>query len=239
MLKWLVEVGGEVKRGEPLVEIETDKANMTYEADTDGVLLEVVAAEGDTLAVGEVIARIGAEGEKPARPGGRQPAAQRARGPAPEPEHRSGAPARPPGGQRRRADQGLAGRAADGRRAGRRAGRLEGSGPGGRIVKADVEAAAGNGAPAQARRKPARPPAAEPPAPGARARRPQSVRKGEPEVRRAHPASAHGLAPDGRVQGHRARLRARGRGGHDAVHRAARAAEGAAVRRRRCRPTTT
>ena len=38
VLKWLVEEGGEVKRGEPLVEIETDKANMTYEADTDGVL---------------------------------------------------------------------------------------------------------------------------------------------------------------------------------------------------------
>ena len=37
VLKWLVEEGGEVKRGEPLVEIETDKANMTYEADTDGV----------------------------------------------------------------------------------------------------------------------------------------------------------------------------------------------------------
>src|ERR671917_352116 len=38
VLKWLVEQGGEVKRGEPLVEIETDKANMTYEADTDGTL---------------------------------------------------------------------------------------------------------------------------------------------------------------------------------------------------------
>ena len=41
VLKWLVDVGDEVKRGEPLVEIETDKANMTYDADTDGVLTEV------------------------------------------------------------------------------------------------------------------------------------------------------------------------------------------------------
>src|ERR687886_87745 len=63
ILKWLVEPGGEVKRGEPLVEIETDKANMTYESDTDGTLIEVVAQEGDTLAIGEVIARIGEEGE--------------------------------------------------------------------------------------------------------------------------------------------------------------------------------
>src|SRR2546423_15218999 len=66
VLKWLVEPGGEVKRGEPLVEIETDKANMTYEADTDGVLLEVLAQEGDTLAIGEGIARVGEPGEEPA-----------------------------------------------------------------------------------------------------------------------------------------------------------------------------
>ena len=64
VLKWLVEEGGEVKRGEPLVEIETDKANMTYEADTDGVLVKVIAREGDTLAVGEPIAEIGEAGEQ-------------------------------------------------------------------------------------------------------------------------------------------------------------------------------
>jgi pyruvate dehydrogenase E2 component (dihydrolipoamide acetyltransferase) len=63
VLKWLVEEGGEVKRGEPLVEIETDKANMTYDADSDGVLVEIVAQEGDTLEIGEVIARIGEAGE--------------------------------------------------------------------------------------------------------------------------------------------------------------------------------
>jgi pyruvate dehydrogenase E2 component (dihydrolipoamide acetyltransferase) len=63
VLKWLVEEGGEVKRGDPLVEIETDKANMTYDADTDGVLVEIVAQEGDTLEIGDVIARIGDAGE--------------------------------------------------------------------------------------------------------------------------------------------------------------------------------
>jgi len=70
VLKWLVEEGGEVKRGEPLVEIETDKANMTYEADADGTLIEIVAQEGDTLAIGEKIARIGdpsEAGEKSAK----------------------------------------------------------------------------------------------------------------------------------------------------------------------------
>src|SRR3954464_5668206 len=59
ILKWIVEEGGEVKRGEPLCEIETDKANMTYEADTDGTLIEIVVQEGETVALGEVIARVG------------------------------------------------------------------------------------------------------------------------------------------------------------------------------------
>src|SRR3954463_8093090 len=63
ILKWIVEEGGEVKRGEPLCEIETDKANMTYEADTDGVLIEIVVPEGETVELGEVIARIGEPGE--------------------------------------------------------------------------------------------------------------------------------------------------------------------------------
>jgi pyruvate dehydrogenase E2 component (dihydrolipoyllysine-residue acetyltransferase) len=58
ILKWLKSDGDEVSKGEELVEIETDKANMTYEADSDGVL-EIVAQEGDTLPVGEPIARLG------------------------------------------------------------------------------------------------------------------------------------------------------------------------------------
>jgi pyruvate dehydrogenase E2 component (dihydrolipoamide acetyltransferase) len=70
ILKWLVEEGGEVKRGEALVEIETDKANVTYDADTDGTLVEVIAQEGATLAVGEPIARIGAAQEDELEPAG-------------------------------------------------------------------------------------------------------------------------------------------------------------------------
>ena len=49
ILKWLKSDGDEVSKGEELVEIETDKANMTYEADESGTL-EIVAQEGDTLA---------------------------------------------------------------------------------------------------------------------------------------------------------------------------------------------
>ena len=78
VLKWLVEEGGEVKRGEPLVEIETDKANMTYDADTDGVLVEILAQEGDTLEIGEVIARIGDAGEAKSDGGGKAAAEEEA-----------------------------------------------------------------------------------------------------------------------------------------------------------------
>src|SRR3954468_22360664 len=69
ILNWIVQEGGEVKRGEPLCEIETDKANMTYEADTDGVLLEIVVAEGETVELGEVIARIGEPAEAGSKDG--------------------------------------------------------------------------------------------------------------------------------------------------------------------------
>src|SRR5439155_10289918 len=72
ILKWIVEEGGEVKRGEALCEIETDKANMTYEADTDGVLIEIVVPEGETVALGEVIARVGEPGEQGARGRGQE-----------------------------------------------------------------------------------------------------------------------------------------------------------------------
>ena len=63
ILKWLKSDGDEVQRGEELVEIETDKANMTYEADQAGVL-KIVAQEGDTLPVGDTIAKIGEGGDE-------------------------------------------------------------------------------------------------------------------------------------------------------------------------------
>jgi len=61
ILKWLKSDGDEVSKGDELVEIETDKANMTYEADESGTL-EIVAQEGDTLPVGETICKIGEGG---------------------------------------------------------------------------------------------------------------------------------------------------------------------------------
>jgi pyruvate dehydrogenase E2 component (dihydrolipoamide acetyltransferase) len=144
ILQWLKAVGDEVKRGDELVEIETDKANMTYEATDEGVLLEIVADEGDTLPIGEVIARIGAEGEEaPAR---QAPARQEAREPVATKTETRAAPPRPvqADGDGRVKASPIARRMA--RDLNVEISRLHGSGPGGRIVKADVEAAASTSA---------------------------------------------------------------------------------------------
>jgi pyruvate dehydrogenase E2 component (dihydrolipoamide acetyltransferase) len=132
VLRWLKRDGEQVRRGEELVEIETDKATMTYESDCEGVL-QTVAREGDTLAVGEPIARIGAaESNGPPATGApipvekAQPAAVDVQRPA-------------SGGEARVRASPVARRIA--RETGVELQALSGSGPGGRIVKADVEAA--------------------------------------------------------------------------------------------------
>src|SRR4051794_2454424 len=59
ILNWIVSEGDEIERGQEIVEIETDKANMTYEADIAGTLIEIVVSEGETVPLGEVIERVG------------------------------------------------------------------------------------------------------------------------------------------------------------------------------------
>ena len=175
ILRWLKHDGEHVARGEELVEIETDKAAMTYESDSEGTL-QTVAREGDTLAVGEPIARVGetsgdasSNGAPAARNAPAGPDAPDAptvpdRPTAPDTRAASGAaaqpstteeprqaptPAGPPAptrnGERVKASP-LARRIANER--GVNLGALVGSGPGGRIVKADVEVAGSEPAPA-------------------------------------------------------------------------------------------
>src|SRR3954462_15359171 len=76
ILKWLKSDGDEVAKGDELVEIETDKANMTYEADEAGTL-SIVAKEGDTLPVGETICSIGGGAAGGGEDGGRGAGARR------------------------------------------------------------------------------------------------------------------------------------------------------------------
>jgi len=76
ILRWLKKEGEEVKKGEPLVEIESDKANIEVEAYASGKLSKIVVPEGESAPIGAVIAEIGGDGEaaKPAAPAA-QPAA--------------------------------------------------------------------------------------------------------------------------------------------------------------------
>jgi pyruvate dehydrogenase E2 component (dihydrolipoamide acetyltransferase) len=145
ILTWLKQVGDEVAVGEELVEIETDKANMAYEADVAGTLTEILAEEGATLAIGSPIAVVG-DANGAAAPA--EPAAEPESAPAPEPEERSSLERntrtndeRTPGdesGERIKASP-LARRLA--KEQGVDLATLTGSGPGGRIVKKDVEGA--------------------------------------------------------------------------------------------------
>jgi pyruvate dehydrogenase E2 component (dihydrolipoamide acetyltransferase) len=171
ILQWLKQVGDEVAVGDELVEIETDKANMAYESDLAGTLTEILAEEGATLPIGEPIARIGdsadgssasaagpdedAEGALRAKlsstPSTSSPPAEGASGTAPgSPTAQANAPAEPPSEQQ----QVPAGTGRDGERVkasplakrmakerGLDLSRLQGSGPGGRILKVDVEKA--------------------------------------------------------------------------------------------------
>jgi len=154
ILSWLKQVGDEIAVGDELVEIETDKANMAYEADTAGTLTEILAQEGETLPIGTPIALIGegssnGDGEGPGpqsagpvsdtspSPTGEGPASSPPTGDegeadaeAPVPEQQDGERVKAsPLARRLAEDKGLD------------LGSLHGSGPGGRIVKHDVEEA--------------------------------------------------------------------------------------------------
>src|SRR5205814_7052544 len=67
VVQWLLDDGADVAVGDELVEIETDKANMVYEAEAAGTL-KITVPEGTTLPIGATIAYIGAaapDGERP------------------------------------------------------------------------------------------------------------------------------------------------------------------------------
>ncbi|HEX2468694.1 MAG TPA: dihydrolipoamide acetyltransferase family protein [Solirubrobacterales bacterium] len=192
ILTWMKEVGDEVAVGEELVEIETDKANMVYESDTAGTLIEILASENDTLPIGQPIARVGEPGEAPSGDGAqaqepRKAEEEKEEEAESEPETQAPtatetveAPAEPSGDGRVKASP-IARRIANEK--GLDLATLQGSGPGGRIIKADVEKAVAAGPVA-----PAAPPAEAPapaaapaaPTPGAR-ERPETA-KGETQV---------------------------------------------------------
>jgi pyruvate dehydrogenase E2 component (dihydrolipoamide acetyltransferase) len=63
IVRWLKSEGDQVEKGEPLYELDTEKVTQEVEADSSGVLLKILAGEGEEIEVGKAIAVIGEEGE--------------------------------------------------------------------------------------------------------------------------------------------------------------------------------
>jgi pyruvate dehydrogenase E2 component (dihydrolipoamide acetyltransferase) len=138
LVKWLKKAGDKIEVGDILAEVETDKATMEMEAFDDGVLVEIIVPEGGVVKVGERLAVVdgGSSPAKPAAATAAKPA------PSPKPAPTSAAPLTPkprpaanPGGPRAKASP-LAKKIALER--GVDLAGVSGSGPGGRIVAADV-----------------------------------------------------------------------------------------------------
>lgn len=193
LVRWLKSVGDEVSLGEAVAEIETDKAVVEFESTAEGVLLELLVEEGTTVAVGESIATVGAEGETVAADGDdseeateAEPAAEEASEPdaeeaaeAEEDESEADAIPLPASPSEVRASP-IARKLAAER--GVDLNTVEGTGPGGRILRSDVLAAEPMPAPSEEpeEEEPAEAPEAveEPPMPEEEA--PEAVEEEEP-----------------------------------------------------------
>src|SRR5690242_503081 len=85
LVKWSKKEGDQVKTGDTLAEVETDKAVMELVARADGALIKVVVQEGQTVPVGNVVAYIGAVGERVDGASSSQPSAVSRQPAAPAP----------------------------------------------------------------------------------------------------------------------------------------------------------
>jgi pyruvate dehydrogenase E2 component (dihydrolipoamide acetyltransferase) len=155
LVKWLKKEGDVVKSGTTLAEVETDKATMELECFFDGTILKIFAEAGSQVALGAPLCAVGKPGEVVEAPAGKPaapaPAKEETQAAAPAPvatstsESKPATPAHAPAAPAR----------ADGERVkisplakklaaekGVDASSVTGSGPGGRIVRADIEAAA-------------------------------------------------------------------------------------------------
>ncbi len=161
---WLKQEGDQVKEGEPIAEIETDKANVEISAYETGILSKIIVQVGETVAVGEVIARIG---DSVAEPVVEAPAEASAEGASAGGERVKASPL----ARRMAAELGLD------------IARIPGTGPHGRIIERDVREFS--------ERKPAAEPAPAP-RPAAPKPRPKPAPGASPLPPAPHPAPAQG-----------------------------------------------
>jgi pyruvate dehydrogenase E2 component (dihydrolipoyllysine-residue acetyltransferase) len=137
LVKWTKQEGDAVKSGDTLAEVETDKAVMELVARADGNLIKVMVPEGTTVPVGNVVAWIGKPGEKIDGAGSQESGSGAAK-PAP-----AAAPKAAPVPVAAQADATRVKASPLARRIAKDAGvdlkLVQGSGPGGRVIKRDVE----------------------------------------------------------------------------------------------------
>jgi pyruvate dehydrogenase E2 component (dihydrolipoamide acetyltransferase) len=143
VVRWLKAEGETVAKGEPLLEVETDKVTVELESPADGILAGISAAEGADVPVGETIAFVLAVGETVPEPVAAVPSEVATVVPRPS---RSEADVQAPAGGRRRSLASPKARRIAAER-GVDLAALAGSGPGGAVVAADLDgsAAASNG----------------------------------------------------------------------------------------------
>ena len=137
VVRWLKEEGAHVNRNEAVAEIETDKAVVEFESESEGILLSIVAKEGSIVPVGETIAVIGTEGEEVEETpitvnNEAEPEQDDIEEPSPQLEQTPAVPERArilatPVARRLADESGIDLRT------------VQGSGPGGRITKGDIE----------------------------------------------------------------------------------------------------
>jgi pyruvate dehydrogenase E2 component (dihydrolipoamide acetyltransferase) len=144
ILSWIKKEGDSITKGEPLLEIETDKITFEVEAPGDGVLAGIRSNVGEDVPVGQTIAWIVAPGEQPPVEAATAAPAARAVTAQPKVAQASSLPAGEPGGRVSPKAKRLA------KELGVDLSKVRGTGPGGTITGEDVEAAAKAPAPASA-----------------------------------------------------------------------------------------
>ncbi len=139
--RWLRQEGERVEKGQAIAEIETEKATVEIEASVSGVLAKIVVQAGQTVPIGTVIGIIAEPGEKVAAaappPAGAPPVPAAPPSPAPSAEERAEEERGEAGGRIKASP--VARRMAE--EAGLDLAAVKGTGPGGRIMERDVEAA--------------------------------------------------------------------------------------------------
>lgn len=145
IVRWLKPPGAEVREGEPVVEVETDKAVMEIESPATGIMLELLFPEGAHVEVLKPMALIGLPGEGPVPPGSLKAPPARAESPPPPPALER-KPALASGPQSRVQIATVSPRAAGlASASGVDLAFIAGTGPQGRIIERDVAAALARG----------------------------------------------------------------------------------------------